>query len=105
MDATTSPSITARVMPLGSFPGLRLLVGILDSESVSMNANKNTVILLLRVAGNISFGNQPPRFVISEIMSAALIMNALLHRSVLGFIKLGDYFELYVSLVNRFHIT
>jgi hypothetical protein len=77
-DAITNPISRPLIRAFGFFAGLRFLLGILERETVIIIARNSIVRLLLTGAVRRSPGKIPEKLVISEIINARLIMNALL---------------------------
>ena len=79
MDATTKPRTMALIVDAEYFTGLRSLYGILEKDRVSITAKQNMVMLDLKPGLRTSPGKIPVKFVISDMTTAKLIINALLH--------------------------
>jgi hypothetical protein len=88
MDETTRPSTTDLAMDLQCFTGLRSVMGILDSEMVSISAKVSTVRLALTSAVSTSPGKNPPKLVMRDTINARDIMNAPLESSPFIFMEL-----------------
>ena len=84
MDATTRPMTIALMVDAECSMGFRSLYGILENDNVSMIARKRMVILDLISASRTSPGKIPVKLVIKEMITAKLIMNALLQSRLFG---------------------
>jgi hypothetical protein len=80
-DDMNIPSIRPLSSDLGSFPGLKFLLDILDNDIVIITASKIIVTLLVIFGVMTSPGKIPERFVMNDSINATVIMNALLVRS------------------------
>ena len=83
MEETIRPSITDLITDCQCATGLRLLIGILEREMVSMVANVMIVRLERTSEFRVSPGKIPVKLVINATTRANVIMNALLFANAL----------------------
>ena len=84
IDATIRPMMMALMVDAECSIGLRSLYGILEKDKVSITARKRMVVFDLTSAFRTSVGKIPVKFVIKDMITAKLIMNALLQSRLFG---------------------
>ncbi len=100
MEATIIPRNIALAMDFPYFNGFRFCKGILDMDRVSITTNVRMVRLERRPASSTSPGKSPAKFVIKATTIAAIIMNALLVKSVIAFMTSVSRIE-YLSIIDK----